>query len=255
MFYSFFIGTAGCGKSTLTDAFAHWLRDHELDVATVNLDPGAIWLPYAPDVDVRDYINVEDVMRRYNLGPNGALIACADMIVNHIPSLIEEIEELDPEYVLVDTTGQMELFAFRSSGPIITSTLSGERTAVVYMVDALFSHKPSSFVSALLLAASTQYRFLKPQINILAKSDLMASEDLERLMQWIEEPESLIEAIGMESKGPEKEVGERLCQILSELKILTELIPVSAKAGEGLDELYAGLQRIYAGGEDYLTYP
>jgi len=53
MFFTFLIGPAGSGKSTLASAFSDWLLDQGFDVALVNLDPGAEWLPYRPDVDAR----------------------------------------------------------------------------------------------------------------------------------------------------------------------------------------------------------
>jgi GTPase SAR1 family protein len=45
----FLIGTASSGKSTLTSALADWLKENEQSVATVNLDPAVISLPYEPD--------------------------------------------------------------------------------------------------------------------------------------------------------------------------------------------------------------
>ncbi|MHA1835631.1 MAG: ATP/GTP-binding protein, partial [Candidatus Odinarchaeia archaeon] len=82
MYYSFIIGPAGSGKSSLVAALYQWLNDNEIDSVLVNLDPGVLNLPYTPDVDVRDYVNIEDVILKYNLGPNGALIACSDIIAS-----------------------------------------------------------------------------------------------------------------------------------------------------------------------------
>ncbi|MEM1561081.1 MAG: ATP/GTP-binding protein, partial [Ignisphaera sp.] len=72
MYFIFILGPAGSGKSYLTYSFTNWLIEHGMDIAIVNLDPAVTWLPYTPDVDIRDYITVEEVMRKYNLGPNGA---------------------------------------------------------------------------------------------------------------------------------------------------------------------------------------
>src|SRR3989304_9851839 len=109
---AFIIGTAGSGKSLFTAAFAEWLKMSKQDVAVVNLDPGALKLPYQPDVDVRNYVDVGDLMEKYSLGPNGALIMAADLIADETESLSEEIEDLSPDIAIVDTPGQMELFAF-----------------------------------------------------------------------------------------------------------------------------------------------
>lgn len=85
--FIYFIGTAGSGKSTLAHNFNQWMKLRGLDTIIVNLDPGAENLPYEPDVDIRDWISLEDVMKTYELGPNGAQIACADMIALDITDI------------------------------------------------------------------------------------------------------------------------------------------------------------------------
>jgi hypothetical protein len=89
---AFIIGTAGSGKSLLTAALSEWLKMAKQDVAVVNLDPGALKLPYSPDVDVRNYVDVGNLMEKYCLGPNGALILAADLIADQIDNLTGDIE-------------------------------------------------------------------------------------------------------------------------------------------------------------------
>jgi len=80
VFTAFIIGTAGSGKSLLTASFVERLRQEKQKVAVMNLDPGVAFLPYAPEIDVRDYMTIETVMAEYGLGPNGALILAADLV-------------------------------------------------------------------------------------------------------------------------------------------------------------------------------
>ena len=47
----FVVGMAGSGKSSLTATYSEWLKGGDRDVLTANLDPGAIALPYNPDID------------------------------------------------------------------------------------------------------------------------------------------------------------------------------------------------------------
>lgn len=42
----------------------------------VNLDPAATNFDYEPAVDIKDLINLEDVMEELELGPNGGLVYC-----------------------------------------------------------------------------------------------------------------------------------------------------------------------------------
>ena len=76
----FLAGTAGSGKSLLTSRLLQWYKDNKSFPISLNLDPGALNLPYKPDVDVRNYINLDTLMERYELGPNGSLIMANDMI-------------------------------------------------------------------------------------------------------------------------------------------------------------------------------
>ena len=255
MYFIFFLGTAGSGKSYLTGALAEWLEDHELSVTKVNLDPAVEWLPYSPDVDVRDYVEVRKVMEKYGLGPNGALITSVDMLVSYVDKIRDEIENLKSNYVLVDTPGQMELFAFRQSGPYITSLISqGYKSVAVYLIDSFFVHQPTSFVSALLLAISIHLRLGVPQIHVLSKSDLVPSDKIEKVTTWLGDPLTLIDDIEQDRVSRSlRDVVIQIEEALKELSLISEVIPVSSKTGEGLDELYGEIQRILAGGEDYLT--
>ena len=109
MVIAYFIGTAGSGKSTLTKVVREYLLYQEENVITVNLDPGVKHLPYYPDIDVRDLVDVETVMREHDLGPNGALVLACDMIADKVDVLKKDVEEARAKYVLVDTPGQLEL--------------------------------------------------------------------------------------------------------------------------------------------------
>ena len=249
MFIVFFVGTAGSGKSLLTASFSEWLRIEKQKVATLNLDPGATRLPYTPDVDVRDYIRVEEIMDKYGLGPNGALILAADLIADEASRLGTELSELNPDIVLVDTPGQMELFAYRNSGLFMASALSQGDYCIVFLVDAMFAERPADFLSALLLSSSIQSRFQAPQINVVSKKDLLSKETLGKVFKWVEEPERLIDELALEEKGMRRELACKLFESLSELGLLSSFFAVSSTTGEGLDELHAELQRVFERGE------
>ena len=73
MFIVFIVGTAGAGKSLFTATFGEWLQMSKQDVSIVNLDPGALTLPYSPDVDVRNYVNVDSLWKSITWGPTALL--------------------------------------------------------------------------------------------------------------------------------------------------------------------------------------
>ncbi len=175
------MGTAGAGKSLLTRTLSDRLREQDTDVATKNLAPGVVWLPYSPDVDVSDCVNYDHVLRDYNLGPNGALIAAFDLLIPSLNSIRGEIKSFEPEYVIADTPGQLELFAFNATGNYLASSLANGKSAILFLCDSNLMRQPSSLVSTMLLSASVRYRFWKPQVNVLTKVDLLSKEELKRV--------------------------------------------------------------------------
>jgi len=253
VFIVFIIGTAGSGKSLLTAAFNEWLKMSKQNVSAVNLDPGALTLPYSPDVDVRNYVDVGDLMEKYGLGPNGALIMAADLISNEIWEISREIEDLKSDIVLVDTPGQMELFAFRASGPYIASELTREPKAIVYLFDAVFSLNPLNYVSNLFLSAAVYNRFLLPQVHLLSKCDLLPKEDVNKIVDWSAKPRALENAIEQKLEGTKRLLSRNMMRAIYQLGLRFLLIPVSAKTNEGMINFNTALERILAGGEKY-TY-
>lgn len=250
MNFVYIIGTAGSGKSALTSALADRLRASEVNIATVNLDPGVRWLPYSPEVDIRDYVNYDRMIESLRLGPNGALVACVDAAVNHVYEMREELERLEPDYVLIDTPGQMELFAYRDSGTFIATALSGGDFSIIFLADHIFLNSPSDFISVMLLSYSVHVRFRTPQVNCVSKSDLISKEVLERARFWSSDPVTLKEAFISESANLKSEISERILESLLDIGALGEFIFISSNTGEGLDDLYAQLQRIHTGGVD-----
>jgi len=253
MFILFIVGTAGSGKSLLTASFSNWLKIGKQKVITLNLDPGAVFLPYSPDIDIRDRITVDEIMEKYGLGPNGALIMAADLIADEVERLGEEIEDLKPDIVIVDTPGQMELFAFRASGPYIADELTKEPKALVYLFDSVFSADPLNYVSNLFLSAALYNRFFIPQTYALSKCDLLPPEEVNRVVDWSANPKTLEKAIEEKLSGTRRLLSRDMMHIIYRLGLRFLLTPVSAKTNEGFINLNAILERIFAGGEKF-TY-
>lgn len=250
MFTVFIVGTAGSGKTTLVESFAEWLENNQYDVAIMNLDPAVEYVPYVPDIDVRDLVSARELMRKYRLGPNASIIAAIDMLAIRSQELRNQIMDLGANYVLIDTPGQMELFAFRNVGSVLVSRLGADRSCVVFVMDSTQARTPSGFVSSMLLSLSAQFRFRMPQVNVLNKVDLLEDKVLEQLLEWSEELDSLRQSLIGEG-GLEAELSIKLSEVINAVGTVPKPIPVSAKSGEGLDALYRALHSIYVGGSDY----
>ena len=247
------IGTAGCGKSLFTAAFGEWLKISKQDVAIVNLDPGALKLPYSPDVDVRNYVDVGNLMEKYSLGPNGALILAADLIADEIENISRDMQDANADIVLVDTPGQMELFAFRASGPYIVNELTKETKAILYLFDAVFSINPFNYVSNMFLSAAVRNRFFQPQLHLLSKCDLIPKNEVERIANWSTNVRLLEEAIEEKFEGTKRLFSRNIMQAIGKLGMEFMLLPVSAKTNQGILNFNTALERILVGGEKF-TY-
>jgi hypothetical protein len=247
----FILGTAGSGKSLLTAAFAEWLRMAKQNVATLNLDPGVVTLPYTPDLDVRDYVNMENLMDEYQLGPNGALVMAADLIAERSERLGKAVEELDADLVLVDTPGQLELFAFRASGPYIAAELTDGQKAIIYLFDSVFSLDPVNYVSNLFLSAAVYNRFLLPQTHALSKCDLLPPEKTNTIIDWSANPNTLESAIDEKLKGTKRLLSRDMMHAIYRLGLQFPLTPVSAKTNEGMINLNTMLERFFTGGDQF----
>ena len=251
MFIVFIIGTAGSGKSLLTSTFNEWLKVEKQKIVTVNLDPGVLTLPYVPDIDIRDYIDINELTEKYGLGPNGALVMAADLIAEEAERLGREIEDLKSDLVIVDTPGQMELFAFRASGPYIAKELTKEPKAIVYLFDAVFSFNPLNYVSNMFLSAAVYNRFFVPQLHVLSKCDLLPPEEANRILDWSANPKALEAVIEENLSGTRRLLSRDMMHAIYRLGLRFLLIPVSAKTNEGLINLNAALERILTGGEKF----
>lgn len=248
--YVYFIGTAGSGKSTLTYCFKEWTYNMGIDAITVNLDPGAENLPYIPDVDIKDWISIKEIMETYELGPNGAQIAAADMIALNISDVKDSIESFKSDYILIDTPGQLELFVFREAGKYIIKFLHPERSIVAYLLDPALAKTASGFASQLLLALSANFRIGLPQVNILSKADMISNEEMDQIKKWIEDPERLEEDILKEEANIYREMSREIVGLIRDFQNISKIFPVSKEGFYGIEDLYTQIQMQFKGGED-----
>jgi GTPase SAR1 family protein len=250
--FIYFIGTAGSGKSTLSAIMQQWYKERGLDAIIVNLDPGAENLPYEPDVDIRDWISLQEIMDANKLGPNGAQIACADMIALNTNDIKESINLFKTDYILIDTPGQLELFVFREAGKYTVKFLNSEKSLICYLLDPMLAKTASGFVSQLLLAITTNFRLNQPQINILSKADLLSKKEQILIERWSKNPDEIYEVLCNEEATIHRELSEQILNIIKQMGGYTQLIPTSKMNYFGIEDVYTCIQQQFAGGEDLL---
>ncbi len=255
----FVVGTAGAGKSSLVTSFQRWARFLDIDVLAVNLDPGAERVHYDPEFDVRDLVSLSEVMDEYDLGPNGAQILAADLVASQAEDVFDQIEGLSGDIMIVDTPGQVELFAFREASSHLVHVLGQGRACLIFLFDPLLSSTPSGFVSQMLLSSIVHFRLGLPTANFLSKSDLLEPEKLDRILEWGENLDVLEAALYEESAQQtlyEGAGGQRAEFAIGQLRMMQHaaiqpgLIPISSEMEEGQADVLSFAQNIFGGMSD-----
>ena len=255
----FVVGTAGAGKSSLVTAFQRWARFLEVDALTINLDPGAERVHYDPEFDVRDLISLSDVMSEYDLGPNGAQILAADLVAAQAEDVFQEIDGISGDMLVVDTPGQVELFAFREASSHLVEVIGQGRACLIFLFDPMLSQTPSGFVSQMLLSSIVHFRLGLPTANFLSKSDLLEPEVLERIIEWGENLDVLEAALYEESAAQSMDAahsGQRAEFAIGQLRMMQHasiqpgLIPLSSEEEEGLADVLTFAQSLFGGMAD-----
>ena len=246
----FVVGTAGSGKSSLVTAMQRWSRFLEIETLTINLDPGAERVHYDPEFDVRDMISLSDVMSEYDLGPNGAQILAADLLAAQAGDIAEELEGLSGDLMIVDTPGQVELFAFREASIHLIEVFGRDQALIIYLFDPMLSRSPSGFVSQMLLSSIVEFRLGLPCKNFLSKVDLLDEDELEKIIEWSERLESLEHALYEEAGGQRTEFAISQLRLLQDFAVSPGLTPLSSELEEGLADVLSFSQDIFGGMAD-----
>jgi GTPase SAR1 family protein len=175
----------------------------------------------------------------------------SDMIAGIVEQLSMDIEDFTPDICIVDTPGQLELFAFRNIGALIADGLTDAQKGIIYLFDAGFSQDPLNYVMNMFLASAVNTRFLLPQFQILSKADLLEEKELEEIQSWWQDPYLLEEAINNRLSGLNRLISQDMMEVIGRLGMEFNPIPVSVKNNMGFNILYAELIRVFTGGEKF----
>ncbi len=246
----FVTGPAGTGKSTFCGAYKDWLIRNDYDAIIVNLDPGAEFLPYEPDIDIREFISLNDIMNDYSLGPNGAQIVAADLLLDNVDKIKSKLDLYDDYYVIFDTPGQIELFSFRPGSTMLVKALADKKAMLAFISDAIISQTPSGFISEKMLFGSVYSRFYIPMMFILNKIDLIGSDKVKEISEWENDPDILYDKFRDEKEDMVKDYFLNIIMSLKDSNIINKIFPVSSKDMFGFEDIYTDMSNYFLGGED-----
>jgi GPN-loop GTPase len=116
-----YVHNPGSGKTTFMQRInAHLHQKRDLPYV-MNLDPAVLRVPFDCNIDIRDSVNYQEVMKQYNLGPNGGILTSLNLFatkVDQILALLEKRTAPDPSQpekkpirnILVDTREHGQAF-------------------------------------------------------------------------------------------------------------------------------------------------
>ncbi|KAG0012638.1 hypothetical protein BGZ80_011612 [Entomortierella chlamydospora] len=229
------IGMAGSGKTTFMQRLNAHLHTKKQPPYILNLDPAVAALPFSANIDIRDTVNYKEVMKQYNLGPNGGILTALNLFTTKFDQVLGFIDKRAPslDYILVDTPGQIEIFTWSASGSIITDTLAATYpTMIAYIIDTPRTAAPATFMSNMLYACSILYKTKVPFILVFNKTDVKPHDFA---VEWMTDFESFQEAL-QKDKTYMSSLMNSMSLVLDEFYSHLKVVGVSAVTGAGMDD-------------------
>jgi len=231
------IGMAGSGKTSFIQRVNSYIHSNGKAGYLLNLDPAVSQVPFGANIDIRDTVNYRQVMKEYNLGPNGGILTSLNLFTTKFDQVLDFIDKRSKEvdYILLDTPGQIEIFTWSASGAIITDTLAASYpTVIAYIIDTPRSTSPATFMSNMLYACSIMYKTKLPFIIVFNKTDVVSHEFA---VEWMTDYESFQNAL-QDNTTYMGSLINSMCLMLEEFYNSLKVTGVSAVTGEGMDEFF-----------------
>ncbi|KAI1437228.1 hypothetical protein GGR50DRAFT_646812 [Xylaria sp. CBS 124048] len=259
------VGMAGSGKTTFMQRINAHLHGKREPPYVINLDPAVLNVPFESNIDIRDSVNYKEVMKQYNLGPNGGILTSLNLFatkVDQILGLLEKRTAPDPakpdkkpiKNILVDTPGQIEVFVWSASGQILLESLASSfPTVIAYVIDTPRTASTSTFMSNMLYACSILYKTKLPMILVFNKTDV---KDASFAKEWMTDYDAFQAALAQDEAGNAfgSVEGEgtgsgymgsllnSMSSMLEEFYAHLSVVGVSSMTGQGVDEFFAAVQ-------------
>ncbi|KAK4635388.1 GPN-loop GTPase 1 [Fulvia fulva] len=256
------VGMAGSGKTTFMQRInAHLHTQSQSNPPTqppyvMNLDPAVRSVPFDSNIDIRDSVNYKEVMKQYNLGPNGGILTSLNLFSTKIDQVMGILEKRClpqesakplPSHIIVDTPGQIEVFVWSASGNILLNSLASSfPTVIAYVIDTpRTTENTSTFMSNMLYAISILYKTKLPMILVFNKTDVKSEE---QAVDWMRDFESFQNAVRAEEDEERSGAGymgpllNSMTLVLEEFYNQLSVVGVSSMTGDGVEDFFKAIE-------------
>jgi GTPase SAR1 family protein len=271
------VGMAGSGKTTFMQRINSYLHTQHTESPkttappyVINLDPAVRSVPFDSNIDIRDSVNYKEVMKQYNLGPNGGILTSLNLFSTKIDQVMSILEKRclpqptegkkepaqaaaptsaapSTSHIIVDTPGQIEVFVWSASGSILLSSLASSfPTVIAYVIDTpRTTENTSTFMSNMLYAISILYKTKLPMILVFNKTDVKQPTEA---IDWMRDFESFQAAVRAEEEE-EREGSGYMGSLLNSMSLVLEefynqlsVVGVSSMTGDGVDDFFDAVE-------------
>ncbi|KAM1332322.1 hypothetical protein ACFX13_008492 [Malus domestica] len=222
------VGMAGSGKTTFMHRLVSHTHESNIRGYVMNLDPAVMTLPFGANIDIRDTVRYKEVMKQFNLGPNGGILTSLNLFATKFDEVISVIEKRADQldYVLVDTPGQIEIFTWSASGAIITEAFASTFPTVIAIL----------------------YKTRLPLVLAFNKIDVAQHQFA---LEWMEDFETFQAAVNADSSYSSN-LAQSLSLVLDEFYKNLRSVGVSAVTGAGMKDFFNAIE---ASADEYMeTY-
>jgi len=251
------MGPAGSGKSTYCAALTAHAQNSKRTIHVVNLDPAAETFNYQPIADVRDLIQLDDVMEdeEMKFGPNGGLVFAMEFLMENVDWLEEALGEDEDDYILFDCPGQIELYTHMNLMRRFVDMLQqwNFRVCGVFLIDSHFMVDGGKFISGAMAALSVMVNLEVPHVNVLSKIDLLSGSGRRQLERFLE-PDTY--TLTSNLQGTQGVLGQRygdlsaaLGRVLDDYS-LVKFFPLDITNEENIQDLLITIDNTIQYGED-----
>lgn len=241
------VGMAGAGKTTFCQRLYSWISQDscKIDPKTglnsciysINLDPAVLNCRMPLNLDIRDHVDYNGVMEKYNIGPNGAITTSLNLFLLNIN---DHMKLTNSKYIIIDTPGQIETFTWSSPGYIIRDYFkSVGRLVMIYLVDSHNSSDASVFMSNMMYAVSLMCRYEVPVLCTFNKTDIERSTKIE---EWARDYEAFRSSLD-ENKLQTPLLGSMALHF-EEFYNSIDTVSISSATGVGKDDFFNKVDEI-----------